>query len=38
MFQRNILQIENIGCVALHAVGMRCVELIIRTTRSSGTV
>ena len=26
MFQRNILWVENIGCVSLHAVGMRCAN------------
>ena len=38
MFQPNILWVENIGCVSLHAVGMRCAGPIICTTRSAGTV
>jgi len=38
MFQRNIWWVANIERVSLHAVGMRCADLIISTTRSSGTV
>jgi len=28
MFQRNILRVENMGRISLHAVGMRCAEQI----------